>query len=560
MYKEKYKFWLEDEIIDEESKKELLEIQQDEEEIKDRFYDYLTFGTAGLRGRLGAGINRMNKYTVARASQGLADSLLSRGKDFFQKGVVIGHDIRHFSEEFSKLAAEILAGNGIPVYFFDGIRPTPLVGYAVNHLKTAAGIVITASHNPKDYNGYKVYWSNGVQIDEEVAESVEKNSQNYNDFKNISKLDFEKALDEGLIQLVGEEIDEKYYEDILSLAIHDPEKKDLKIVYTPLNGTGNQYVREILNRRGFEEVHIVKEQENPDPDFKSVAFPNPEHEESFVQATKLAKEIGADLILATDPDADRVALKAKDKNGDYVFFNGNRIGSLLTYYILTELSKEGKLPKNPVLVKSIVTGNLAFEIAKKYGVETIETLTGFKNIAGLVDPLEEEGKTWLFGFEESIGYNYGTFVKDKDAVSSSMMLAEMAQFYKNKGKTLVDVYAEISEEFGYYNESLTSFVREGITGQEKIREIMEEFRKSPIEKMGKAKLEKVIDYSKDYTGLPKSNALRYFYNDGSWYALRPSGTEPKIRLYIYTKGDSLEISEEKLEILESEIFRKMEGI
>lgn len=560
MYKEKYSFWLENEVFDEEIKKELLKIKDNEEEIKDRFYHYLTFGTAGLRGRLGAGINRMNLYTVSRASQGLADTILAQGKDFAKRGIVIGYDVRHFSKEFAIRAAEIFAGNNIPVFLFEGVRPTPLVGYSVLKLGTAAGIVITASHNPRDYNGYKVYWENGVQIDEDVAERVEKNSQDYNDFKNIKRIDFKQALEKDLIEMIGEELDEQYFEDILSLAIRDTEEKDLKIVYTPLNGTGNYYVREVLKRRGFEDIHIVEEQEFPDPDFTSVPFPNPEDENVFELATKLAKKVKADLILATDPDTDRVAIKVRDKDGEYVFFNGNRIGSLLTYYILSELTKKNELPENPVVVKSIVTGDLSRVIAKKYNVESRETLTGFKNISGLIDPLDKEGKTWVFGFEESIGYNYGTFVKDKDAVNSSMMLVEMAQFYMTQGKTLVDIYEELMEEFGYYNESLTSFVKEGVSGKKKIQEIMEEFRNHPLETIGSRRLEKVIDYQKEDTGLPKTNAMRYFYDDGSWYALRPSGTEPKIRLYIYSIGENYEDSVRKLKILEEEILNKMNEI
>lgn len=560
-YLKEYERWLQAEYIDEKTKEELRKIEGEDKDIEDRFYQSLEFGTAGLRGKLGAGTNRMNQYTVGLTAQGLADTILTYGKEAKERGVVIAYDVRHFSKEFSELSAQVFAANGIKSYLFDDIRPTPVLSYAVRELNTISGVMVTASHNPREYNGYKVYWEEGSQILDDVADEVLENIAKLSDFSAVKKMDLQEGIDKGLIKMIGEDIDKTYLEKVLSMAINEDIDKDISIVYTPLNGTGNVLVQEILKRRGFTNVHIVKEQEMPDGDFTTVGYPNPEDPKAFAYAEKLGKEKNAELLIATDPDADRTAIEVRNDKGEYVFLNGNRIGALLVNYILSERHEKGTLPDNGVIVKSLVTGDLSTKIAEKYNVEMIETLTGFKNVCGKANEYDKTGeKTFLFGYEESIGYNYGTFVRDKDAVNSAMMIAEMAGYYKTKGKNLLDVLEELFQEFGYYNESLISVVYEGVDGQEKIKRIMEEFRKEGIQKIGDMELVKTIDYKEDETGLPKSNVLKYYYDNGSWFALRPSGTEPKIKLYIYSVGKTLEDSEKILKEIETVAKEKMDSV
>ena len=557
---EKYNYWLENKYFDEATKAELTSIE-DKKEIEDRFYSDLTFGTAGLRGKIGAGTNRMNKYTVALASAGLAQTIVKRGKEAMDRGVAIAYDVRHSSDVFAEVAARVLAAYGVKTYLFDGIRSTPILAYTIRKLNTISGIVVTASHNPMEYNGFKVYWEEGSQILDDIAEDILEEINAIKDFSDIEMIDLKEAEARGLIEYIGKAIDDAYDKELLSLSLSDDIDKDIKIVYTPLNGTGNIPVRRILKERGFTNILVVAEQENPDSNFTTVGYPNPEYVEAFDYAIKLGKEEDADILIATDPDADRVAAMVKDDNGEYVFINGNQMGALLVNYILSQRDREGSLPSNGVIVKSIVTGDLSKAIAKKYGVETIETLTGFKHICGKANEFEQTGEhSFIFGYEESIGYVYGTMVGDKDAINTTMLIAEMAGLYKKQGKTILDVLEEIYKEYGYYSEELISIVKEGLEGSKIIGRIMDKFRKDPIKLIGDMKLSKCIDYLLDDTGISKSNVIKYYLDDGSWYAIRPSGTEPKIKLYIYSKDEDKIKSEEKVTLIKSIVKNKMDTI
>ncbi|MGQ9855312.1 MAG: phospho-sugar mutase [Fervidobacterium sp.] len=565
-YLAEYRKWLESPHIDEATKAELKAIEGNDEEIKERFLLELEFGTAGLRGKIGAGTNRMNIYTVARATQGLADYINSRGEEYAKRGVVIAYDVRRMSREFARITAQVLAGNGVQVYLFDDIRPTPVLSFAVRYLKTASGIVITASHNPPEYNGYKVYWEYGSQIMDDIAKPIEENIRKIEDFGAIKKMDFDEALSKGLIKIVGKEVDEAYFEKVLSLALCDDIDKNISIVYTPLHGTGGKFVRYVLDKRGFTNYLIVPEQEIPNGEFPTVEYPNPEDLKAFNLALDYAKKHNADIILATDPDADRNAVMVKH-NGEYVPLNGNQTGALLIEYLLSQRKKKGILPKNGVVIKSIVTGDLGKLIAKQYGVETFETLTGFKNICGLENELEGR-YSFQFGYEESIGYVTGDFVRDKDGVMMSMLISEMAAYYKKQGKTLIDVLESLYKTFGYYLEDNFSLVYEGLKGMEKIRRIMEVFRKKFPRVIGTLDLVEYIDYKErklyDHNGkeigeiephIPASNVLRFFLSDGSWYAIRPSGTEPKLKVYIYTVDKVKEEASRKLTVIKDTILK-----
>lgn len=546
-YKKNYDLWLNNEKFDEKTHKELEEIKNNDEEIKDRFYSSLEFGTAGLRGKLGAGTNRMNEYMVAQATQGFADTISEMGEDAKKAGVSISYDVRHKSEEFAKITAEVFAANGIKVYIHKEIEPTPVLSYTVRHLKTSAGVMITASHNPMEYNGYKAYNAEGSQILDETADKILGHIEEHPDFFEISRIDFEKGLEEGIIEWVPESVIEDYVKEILACTINEDIDKDINIVYTPLNGTGNKLVRRILNERGFKNIHVVPEQENPDPDFTTVGYPNPEMPAAFEYSERLGKKVNADLLLATDPDADRCAVEINEGNGEFVFLTGNKIGALLTNYILEALDKNGELPKNGAVVKSLVTGDLIAPICEKYGVKKYDVLTGFKNIFAVANELDRTGEgKFIFGFEESIGYNYKDFVRDKDAVNSAMMIAEMAGYYKKQGKSLLDVLNDIYKEHGYYSNDVISITLQGLDGKARIGRIMEEFRNNPLESLAGLETVKIIDYKLDETGLPKSNVLKYYFEDDSWVAIRPSGTEPKIKLYINAVSkDNLEIADNK---------------
>ncbi len=567
-YMLEYNKWLESPYIDELTKEELRKIADNEEEIKERFMFDLEFGTAGLRGKIGAGNNRMNVYTVSKATQGLAQYILDRGEEYAKRGVVIAYDVRRMSKEFARITAQVLAGNGVQVYLFDDIRPTPVLSYAVRHLKTASGIVITASHNPPEYNGYKVYWEYGSQIMDDIAEPVEENIRKIEDFGKIKKMEFDEAIQKGLIKIIGKEIDEAYFEKVLSLSLCDDVDKNIGVVYTPLHGTGGRFVNYVLNKRGFTNYFIVPEQLEPNGEFPTVSYPNPEDLKAFELALKYAKERNADLILATDPDADRNAVMVRH-NGEYVPLNGNQTGALLVEYILSQRKAKGLLPKNGIIIKSIVTGNLGKMIAKQYGVETFETLTGFKNICGLENELEDR-YSFQFGYEESIGYVTGNFVRDKDGVMMSMLISEMAGYYKKQGKTLIDVLEGLYRKFGYYMEDNFSLIYEGIKGMEKIRRIMEVFRKKYPKEIGTLELVEYTDYNErkvyDKNGkeigkvephIAQSNVLKFVFSDGSWYAIRPSGTEPKLKVYIYSVDKVKAEATKKLGIIKDAILKKV---
>ncbi|MDS1004878.1 phospho-sugar mutase [Clostridium sporogenes] len=570
-YKALYEEWLNNDYIDEDTKKELKKLKNNEKEIEDRFYKELEFGTAGLRGKIGAGTNRMNIYNISKVTQGLADYITEKGENYIERGVAIAFDCRHYSKKFAKTVALVLAGNGIRSYLFEDLRPTPELSFAVRRLNTAAGIVITASHNPKDYNGYKVYWEDGAQVLSKIANNITEKIESIYNFSEIKTINEKEALKNGLLNILGEDIDFEYIEKVKSLSIREDIDKDIKVVYTPLNGTGNIPVRRVLKERGFTNIIVVPEQEKPDPDFTTVGYPNPEDTKAFKYAEDLGKKVNAELLIATDPDCDRLAIEVKDKNGEYLAFNGNQTGAILINYIVSNMKEMGKLPKGAAIVKSIVTGDLGKVIAEEYGVETYEALTGFKNICGKIPTLKEEGKEFIFGYEESIGYVTGTFVRDKDGVSSSMLLCEAAAYYKTKGKTLIDVLNEIYKKYGYYREKQISLILEGIEGKNRIERMMKSYRETFPKEITGTKLLSYIDYQdrieydvikndRKPCRIPRSNVLRFFFDDGSWYAVRPSGTEPKIKLYIYTKGKSIKDAEEKIKSIEKEVLDKLNSV
>ena len=539
-------------------------IEKDENEIKERFYMDLEFGTAGLRGIIGAGTNRMNIYVVRRATQGLANYIAKVDKK--SQGVAIAYDSRHMSPEFAQEAALCLAANGIKAYIFETLRPTPELSFAVRHLGCVAGINVTASHNPPEYNGYKVYWEDGAQItpphDSGIMGEV-KAISDWNTVKTMDKAEAEKA---GLFEVIGKEVDDAYMAELKKQVIHmdaiQAEGKNLKIVYTPLHGTGNIPARRILKELGFENVYVVKEQELPDGDFPTVSYPNPEAAEAFELGLKLAKEVDADLVLATDPDADRLGVRVKDKNGEYHDLTGNMSGCLLANYEISQRKAvNGSLPEDGALIKTIVTTNLADAIAKGYGVKLIEVLTGFKFIGQQILGFEKSGKgSYLFGFEESYGCLIGTYARDKDAIVATMALCEAAAYYKTQGKTLWDAMIEMYEQFGYYKDDIKAVTMKGIEGLQKIQDIMNSLRQNPPAEFAGHKVVAVRDYKADTiknletgevtpTGLPNSNVLYYELTNDAWVCVRPSGTEPKVKFYYGVKGTSLADADEKSAVM-----------
>ena len=563
-YKEVYEQWIANPYFDEATKEELKSIAEDENEIKERFYMDLEFGTAGLRGIIGAGTNRMNIYVVRRATQGLANYIAKVDKK--SQGVAIAYDSRHMSPEFAQEAALCLAANGIKAYIFETLRPTPELSFAVRHLGCVAGINVTASHNPPEYNGYKVYWEDGAQItpphDSGIMGEV-KAISDWNTVKTMDKAEAEKA---GLFEVIGKEVDDAYMAELKKQVIHmdaiQAEGKNLKIVYTPLHGTGNIPARRILKELGFENVYVVKEQELPDGDFPTVSYPNPEAAEAFELGLKLAKEVDADLVLATDPDADRLGVRVKDKNGEYHDLTGNMSGCLLANYEISQRNAvNGSLPEDGALIKTIVTTNLADAIAKGYGVKLIEVLTGFKFIGQQILGFEKSGKgSYLFGFEESYGCLIGTYARDKDAIVATMALCEAAAYYKTQGKTLWDAMIEMYEQFGYYKDDIKAVTMKGIEGLQKIQDIMNSLRQNPPAEFAGHKVVAVRDYKADTiknletgevtpTGLPNSNVLYYELTNDAWVCVRPSGTEPKVKFYYGVKGTSLADADEKSAVM-----------
>ena len=569
-YLEEYKKWCESPEFDEQTKKELLEIKDDTKEIEDRFYKELEFGTAGLRGVIGAGTNRMNKYTVGKATQGLANYIIEQGTQ--NKGVAISYDSRRMSKEFSLQTALILNANGIKTYLFENLRPVPELSFAVRNLGCTAGVMITASHNPPKYNGYKVYWDDGSQIvsprDKDIIGKV-RAVENYNEIKEISE---EEAKKSGLFNIIGTEMDEKYL-SVLKSKVLNPEivkeqGKDLKVVYTPLHGTGNTVAERLLNEIGLQNVYVVPEQKDPDGNFPTVDYPNPEDKKAFKLALELAQKVDSDVVLATDPDADRLGIFAKDtKTGKYMEYTGNMSALLIAEYRISQMKEKGILPADGMFVTTIVSSELAKAIAKYYNLECIEVLTGFKNIGAVMKKAEEnKDKTYVFGFEESYGCLIGDYARDKDGISAVMSLCEAAAYYKSKGMTLWDQMMKIYEKYGFYKEDQVSIVLEGADGAEKIKSMMTNMRNNLPEKIGKYKVIEFKDVELDEiknlvtgeqrkTGLPKSNVLYYELENNAWCCVRPSGTEPKIKLYMGVKADSMESAEKDLEELKDAMVR-----
>ncbi|MCM8711272.1 phospho-sugar mutase [Clostridium sp. SYSU_GA19001] len=570
-YREKYELWINSNMVDDKTKEELRGIQ-DEKELEDRFYRELEFGTGGLRGIIGAGSNRMNVYTVGKATQGLAEYLLNTYKD--DSSVSIAYDSRIMSKEFAETAAAVLCANNIKVYLFESLRPTPMLSYTVRHLNSKAGIVITASHNPKQYNGYKVYGEDGGQVTDKAAGEILDKITAVDDFSKIKTMDLEEAKSKGLLIIIGEDVDKTYIEKVKSLTIREElvnkYAKDLKIIYTPIHGTGNIPVRRVLKELGYANVFVVKEQELPDGTFPTAAYPNPEEPKVFSLALDMAKEVQPDIIFGTDPDCDRIGVVVKDNSGEYKVLTGNQTGVLLTHYIVSSLKETNKLPKNGVVIKTIVTTEMARKIAEDFNVELIDVLTGFKYIGEKIKEFEETGEnTYLFGFEESYGYLAGDFVRDKDAVIAAALINEMALYYKIKGMSLYDALINLYNKYGFYKESLISIELQGKEGQEKISKALEYLRHSMKPAVDGVKIVRKMDYKlsiekdllnieESIINLPKSNVLKFILEDGSWFVVRPSGTEPKMKIYLSCVGNSLDNAEEKMGIFKNSIMNIVE--
>ena len=572
-YLEEYKKWCESPEFDENTKKELLAIKDNEEEIEDRFYQELEFGTAGLRGVIGAGTNRMNQYTVGKATQGLANYIIEQGTQ--NKGVAISYDSRKMSKEFSKQTALILCANGIKAYLFENLRPVPELSFTVRELGCTAGVMITASHNPPKYNGYKVYWEDGAQIvsprDKEIIGKV-REVENFSEIKQISE---KEAVEKGLLHMIGTEMDDKYL-NVLKNSVLNPDimreqGKKLKVVYTPLHGTGNTVTERLLKELGLENVYVVPEQKDPNGEFPTVDYPNPEDKKAFKLALALAKKVEADVVLATDPDADRLGIFAKDsKTGEYMTYTGNMSALLIAEYRISQMKEKGLLPQNGMLITTIVSSDLAKAIAKYYHLACPEVLTGFKNIGAVMKKAEEnKDKTYVFGYEESYGCLIGDYARDKDGIAAVMALCEAACYYQSQNKTLWDAMHDIYEKYGYYKEEQVSIVREGVQGAQEIKDMMTKMRNTDIEKIGNYQVLTFKDVQEDKvknrktgeitkTGLPQSNVLYYELEDNAWCCIRPSGTEPKIKLYMGVKGDTEEEAKEKLEGLKKAMMQIVE--
>jgi len=592
-YFEKYNFWLKNKHFSDEAKEELRALDGNEEEIKDRFYKDLKFGTGGLRGKIAMGTNRMNIYTVSRATQGLADYLIEKAREqkdsqqYLNRGVVIAYDCRHKSPEFAETTALVLNASNIKTYLFEDVRPTPELSFAVGHLNASAGIVITASHNPPEYNGYKVYGPDRGQIIPEIADRVITHINQIKDYFLINKLNRPAAVQKGLFNIIGPKVDKIYLRKVKELAIRDKDQIDttIKIVYTPLHGAGNIPIRKVLKERGFTNIFVVEEQVQPDPDFSTVESPNPEYPVAFELAIKLGQKVNAEILIATDPDSDRIGMavrnpsppssmsfpRKRESSNSFTVLNGNQVGVLLLHYILSSKKELNQLPPNGFIVKTVVTSDMSKVIADSFGVDTYETLTGFKFICHQVKMVEEkEKKSFLFGYEESIGYLAGDFVRDKDAVISAMLIAEMTAYYLKNGLNLLQVLEGLYKKYGYYEEDQHSIYLEGQEGEKKIAEIMEVFRKEVLRVEG-MKIVRIDDIllaesydlkSKKTTriDLPRSNVLKSIFSDGSWYVLRPSGTEPKIKLYLSFHASTREEAQQKVHLAKSTILQKIDSI
>ncbi len=568
--RELFNLWMADDYFDTDTKNELSQIKDNEKEIVERFYKELEFGTGGLRGIIGAGTNRMNIYTVRKAAQGVANYIKSLGKEAMDRGVVISFDSRNKSPEFALESAKVYTGNGIKTYLFDELRPVPVLSFAVRYFNTAVGIMVTASHNPKEYNGYKVYGEDGAQLSLEGSNIVLEEIGKISDMSKIALMDKEEAINKGLLKIVGVEIEDKFISEIKKQCINPDLVKEIgktmKIVYTPLHGTGNKPVRRVLKENGFENVLVVKEQEVADPNFSTIKSPNPEDKEALTMAIELAAKEDSDLVIGTDPDCDRVGIAVRNKNGEYVVFTGNQTGCLLLEYMLSQKKANGNLPANGFVAKTIVSSELSRKIASAYDIQVVEVLTGFKFIGEKIKELDEFGnKKYIFGFEESYGYLAGTHARDKDGVVASMLIAEMAAYFKSKGMTLYDALEELFNKYGYTIESITSFTLAGKEGLEKIKFTMDQLRKAKHSSFGTSTVAAIRDYAKgeiygiksgsvEKLTLPESDVLYYEMDDGSWFCVRPSGTEPKIKIYYGVTGAGLDNAQGKLDALRENVL------
>ena len=559
---ERYGRWMEKLPAEDPLRKELALMEGLPDQIEDSFYQDLAFGTAGLRGKVGAGTNRMNALVVGRATRGLADYICAHGQEAMDRGVIIAHDPRHFSHEFSLLAAEILAGCGIRAYIFPDLRPTPELAFLIRKLGTVSGINITASHNPREYNGYKVYWEDGCQVSSTVADGIYECISRLDYFDDFGQISLEEGKAKDLIRILGEKEDREYLDRIEALAIHEGEELDLSIplVYTPLNGAGSVPFVRMLQDRGFNNWHIVEEQRYPDPDFTTVGYPNPEAPAAFAMSEALGHQVGAELLMATDPDSDRFAIEILSDKGEYIPLNGNQTGYILVNYILEGHLTAGTLPAKGAMVRSIVTSSLSSIIAKHYGVEMFEALTGFKNICGRIPFLHENGYTYLFGYEESVGYAACEDIRDKDGISAGMLVAEAAAYYRKQGKTLWQVLQEIYEKYGYFYEDEPNLVLQGIEGARRIGRMMDALRSDPIRETAGLKVVRTIDYQNGWEDIPASNVMRYELEEGSWFAIRPSGTEPKIKFYFYSVADCARKAADKGRAVKEDILERLQKI
>ena len=574
-YMENYKKWCEDTYFDEATRAELKAIEGNDKEIQERFYKDLEFGTGGLRGIIGAGTNRLNIYTVSKATQGFANYIIKQGEDAVKKGVAIAFDSRRMSPEFAEITALVLNGNGIKTYIYPSLRPTPMLSFAVRELNCTGGVVITASHNPPEYNGYKVYWADGGQVPYPRDEAIIEEVNAVTDFHTIKTANKDEAVKAGLFNVIGEEVDEAFDKNVLAQIVNPEiikDQHDLKIVYTPIHGSGNKPVRRVLKKAGFENVTVVPEQELPDSEFTTVGYPNPENPAVFELAIKLAEKIDADIILGTDPDCDRVGAVVKTKDGSYTVLTGNMTGTLICNYICSQKAKLGTLPKNGALVSTIVSSEMTKAIAKKYNLAYFDVLTGFKYIGEKIKEFEQTGEyQYVFGFEESYGCLSGTYARDKDAVVASLLICEMAAYYKSRGMSLYDGLMELYDTYGVYKEIIHSITLKGIEGIENMKKIMDTLRKDAPSEIAGVKVTETRDYLEDKivdvatgkvspTNLPKSNVLYFTLADDTWFCVRPSGTEPKIKIYFGTKADTVENAEKKIATAQDGIMKVVNSV
>ena len=559
--KELYNRWMQTLPQEDPLRAELEGIAGNEAEIEDRFYQEIVFGTAGLRGICQAGTNRMNRLTVGRATRGLADYILESGQDPM-RGVAIAYDCRYFSREFSQLAAQILAAKGIRCYLFPSMRPTPELSFAIRRLHTVSGINMTASHNPKEYNGYKVYWEDGAQISGAVSDGILAHIQKYDLLEEPETMPLQEAADKGLIVMLGEEMDRAYLDYVESMAQRSDDQldKSVSIVYTPLNGAGSKPLGQVMKERGFSDFFIVPEQAEPDPEFTTVGYPNPEDPRGFALAEEYGARRGAGVLIATDPDSDRMAVEVRMPDGSYKALNGNQTGAMLIAYMAQSMQEGGTLPAKAAMVKSIVTGDMGAVICRAFGIKVYEALTGFKNICGRIPQMQKDGYTYFFGYEESIGCAPGEAVRDKDGICAGMLIAEMAAFYQKKGMTLLDFLQELYQQYGNFAEDQVSLVLQGVEGARRIGRIMDAFREGRPGQFGSFKVRKTVDYLEGYQDIPSANVLRFELEDGSWFAVRPSGTEPKIKFYYYACEESMEQARKKIEQLKAAVAEMTETV